>query len=244
MELNAMKGRSNGDSGSPAMRGDGPTVAGLQPVLSAFLQAQAGLLEEAVRNQGDKIEQAKVLMSEAVQAFGTALQELDVLARDQYQLAMGLHQVLEVHLEGEQEAKSVEDFTRRIVGTLDVFVQAMLEIGQSSFQLVEEMDGIKSRSASMVESLVELAEVAMRIQMLSLNASIEAAHPGSSGPASRWWPARCRSWRNGAASSATSSRVRSMRLRRRCSEPPPRWRSSPPRNSTRSSALSSWPRPW
>jgi methyl-accepting chemotaxis protein len=52
----------------------------------------------------------------------------------------------------------------------------MLETGQSSFQLVEETTGIRSRSSAMAEALVELAEVAMRIQMLALNASIEAAH--------------------------------------------------------------------
>lgn len=176
MALNDLLGRKSGGSGPLVGEGGGSAPADLKPVLPAFLQAQAWLLERSVRDQGEKLEQAKLLMQEAVQGFGTALQELDGLASTQYTLAMELHRVLEVHLEGEQEAKSVEDFTRRILGTLDVFVQAMLEIGQSSFQLVEEMDGIKSRSTSMVESLGELAEVAVRIQMLSLNASIEAAH--------------------------------------------------------------------
>ena len=176
MALILRKREPSGGSGFPSIGGDVTNMSALKSALTYLFQAQAGVLEQASRDQGDKLEQAKVLMSEAVQGFGSALQELDVLAGTQYMLAMELHQVLEVHLEGEQEAKSVEDFTRRILGTLDVFVQAMLEIGQSSFQLVEEMDGIKARSTSMVDSLGELAEVAMRIQMLSLNASIEAAH--------------------------------------------------------------------
>jgi methyl-accepting chemotaxis protein len=111
-----------------------------------------------------------------VRGFGNALQQLDVLARDQYRLAMELRQVLEVRLADTEGAASVEDFTTRILGTLDLFVQAMLEVGQSSFQLVEETDDIRSRSAAMVEALGELAELASQTQMLALNASIEAAH--------------------------------------------------------------------
>ena len=52
---------------------------------------------------------------------------------------------------------SVGAFAARILGTLDLFVQAMLETGQSSFQLVEETSGIRSRSSSMTEALGELA---------------------------------------------------------------------------------------
>lgn len=148
----------------------------LQPMLVGLFRAQASVLEFTIRDQGTKIEQAGTLMSEAVHGFADALKGLDTLARDQYQLAMELMRVLEVSLEGQDGVQSVEDFTTRIVGTLDLFVQAMLEIGQSSFQLVEEMDGIRARSASMAEALGELAEVAMRTHMLALNASIEAAH--------------------------------------------------------------------
>ncbi len=148
----------------------------LKVSLSALLQAQASVVEGAIRDQGEKLLQAEALMAEAVSSFGAALQQLDVLAKDQYQLAMDLRRVLEVSLDDEAGSQSVEEFTKRILGTLDLFVQAMLEIGQSSFQLIEEMDGIRTRSTSMVESLGELADVAQRTQMLALNASIEAAH--------------------------------------------------------------------
>jgi methyl-accepting chemotaxis protein len=149
---------------------------GLKELLSAFLQAQATVLEQAAGEQETHLRRAEFLMAEAVRGFGSALQQLDVLARDQYQLAMELRRVLEVRLVDTEGAASVEDFTTSILGTLDLFVQAMLEVGQSSFQLVEETDDIRSRSAAMVEALGELAEVASRTQMLALNASIEAAH--------------------------------------------------------------------
>jgi len=148
----------------------------LRPVLGGFLMAQASVLERSARNQGARLERAELLMTEAVLGFGQSLKQLDDLVHREFQLSMELRRVMDVSGQGEQEAQSVGAFASRILGTLDLFVQAMLETGQSSFQLVEETSGIRSRSSSMTEALVELAEVAMRIQMLSLNASIEAAH--------------------------------------------------------------------
>lgn len=177
-----MAGTENGSQpdgsaeGSSASTAPSPNLNGFELLLAEFLKVQATVLDGAIREQGIKLQQAGKLMGQAVQDFAEALRQLDVLAKNQYQLALELLQVLEVRLEGEPGAQSVEAFTTSILGTLDVFVQAMLEIGQSSFQLVEEMDGIRSRSSSMVEALDELAEVAMRTQMLALNASIEAAH--------------------------------------------------------------------
>ncbi len=164
------------DRNSIQLAAGGPPTELLKASLSALLQAQASVVEGLVRDQGHKLQQAEALMAEAVSSFGAALKQLDVLAKDQYQLAMDLRRVLEVSLDDGAGSQSVEEFTRRILGTLDLFVQAMLEIGQSSFQLVEEMDGIRTRSASQVEALGELADVAQRTQMLALNASIEAAH--------------------------------------------------------------------
>jgi len=152
------------------------SVADVNPVLADLLMAQASVLEGAAKDQGLKLKQAELLMAEAVEGFGGSLRKLDSLAREQYGLSMELRTVLEVKLDGEDGTQSVEQFTATILGTLDLFVQAMLEIGQSSFQLVEEMDGIRATSESMVSSLGELAEVAQRTQMLALNASIEAAH--------------------------------------------------------------------
>lgn len=154
----------------------GEPLEDVRGALAAFLRVQAGTLETAVREQGVKLQQAEGLMGEAVRGFGEALQELDVLAKNQYGLAMELHRVLEVSLEGQTGTQSVEAFASSIRGTLDLFVQAMMEIGKSSFQLVDEMESIQARSASMGESLGELAEVATRTHMLALNASIEAAH--------------------------------------------------------------------
>ncbi|MFZ1375129.1 MAG: hypothetical protein WAS25_00880 [Geothrix sp.] len=112
-----------GSSGSPLAED------GLRPSLTALLLAQVSLLDQAVLEQTLKLQQAETLMSEAVQGFGGALQSLDVLATEQYRLAMELQDVLEVRLDGEEGAHSVEDFTMRILGTMDQFVDAMMDIG-------------------------------------------------------------------------------------------------------------------
>lgn len=148
----------------------------LEPVLADFLESQAGVVEQAARLQGVRLEQAEGLMAEAVLGFGESLKKLDVLVNDQYRLAMELKDVMDLRLDGEEGAQSMSEFTTSILKTLNLFVQAMLETGQSSFQLVEDTDGIRSRSNAMGGALGELAEVASRIQMLALNAAIEAAH--------------------------------------------------------------------
>ena len=67
-------------------------------------------------------------------------------------------------------------------------------ISESTGLLVEQVDEIRERSERMEEMLGELTEIAGRTHLLSLNASIEAAHARQFGRASPWWPARSPSW--------------------------------------------------
>jgi methyl-accepting chemotaxis protein len=62
------------------------------------------------------------------------------------------------------------------MGTLNGFVSHMAEISQSTGQMVEQVDDIRERSRRMETMLEELSEIAGRTHLLSLNASIEAAH--------------------------------------------------------------------
>jgi methyl-accepting chemotaxis protein len=232
-------GKATGGTEAPSSLAEVPLPAGLQEILEAFLMAQVRVLDESTREQGLKLQQAEKLMAEAVQGFGGALQALDAKVRDQYRLAMELHHVLEVSIEGEEGAQTVEAFTTRILGTLDLFVLAMLEIGQSSFQLVEEMDGIRERSGVMVASLDELAEVASRTQMLALNAGIEAAHARQYGAGFSVVAGEVQKLadRSGRISDQISAKVHETEaaLIRTAVQV---------EISTKSSAPSSWPRPW
>ena len=104
------------DRNSIQLAAGGPPTELLKASLSALLQAQASVVEGLVRDQGHKLQQAEALMAEAVSSFGAALKQLDVLAKDQYQLAMDLRRVLEVSLDDGAGSQSVEEFTRRILG--------------------------------------------------------------------------------------------------------------------------------
>ena len=59
---------------------------------------------------------------------------------------------------------------------LDGFVSHMAEISHSTVQMVEQVNDIRERSRRMETMLEELSEIAARTHLLSLNASIEAAH--------------------------------------------------------------------
>lgn len=98
------------------------------------------------------------------------------MARDQYQLALDLQTAMQLQLEGEEGPQPLEVFTGTVLRTLETFVSAMLEIGQASFEMVEETDQVRIHSQNMRGTLVELAEVAAQTHLLALNASIEAAH--------------------------------------------------------------------
>lgn len=164
---------SGGAAGSASVLGaDGP----LKPLLSALITAQAEALEQLAAQQGSKLVKAEQLMKDTVLEFGQSLMRLDGLVRREYDLAMALQQAMAMSGEGMEGSQSVQLFTASILETLNQFVQVMLESGQSSFTLVEETNAIRARSSAMTEALGELAGVASRIQMLGLNASIEAAH--------------------------------------------------------------------
>lgn len=137
---------------------------------------EAHMLDGLVGFLKTELGQVDNLVREAAITLEAALKTLDGKVRHQYELAQSVQEALQITVTGDESRDGAPSFTTSIVGTLDGFVTNMLEISKSSMKLVDEIEEIRTRSSRMEEMLGELAEIAGRTHLLSLNASIEAAH--------------------------------------------------------------------
>jgi methyl-accepting chemotaxis protein len=115
------------------------------------------------------------LVREAAGTLEDSLKLLDSSVKVQHHLAGEVQQAMRSSLEGSGDADT-GDVSASIMGTLNGFVAHMTEVSGSTVQLVTEIEDIRDRAVRMEVMLEDLAEIAARTHLLSLNASIEAAH--------------------------------------------------------------------
>lgn len=137
---------------------------------------EATMLEGQVNFLKPELLQADSLVQEAARTLEQALKTLDQRVQHQHQLACDVQSAMVITLAGAQDSSGIDSISASIAGTLDGFVNAILDISKSSVQLVGEIEDIRGRSERMERMLDELSEIAGRTHLLSLNASIEAAH--------------------------------------------------------------------
>lgn len=137
---------------------------------------EAAMLEGRVNFLTPELMQVDSLVREAAGTLQEALKTLDRSVQLQHSLASEVQATIRTSLEGSSESEGFDAMSATIMGTLDGFVNHMLEISQSTVQLAEQVDDIRERSSRMENMLTELTEIAGRTHLLSLNASIEAAH--------------------------------------------------------------------
>jgi methyl-accepting chemotaxis protein len=135
---------------------------------------EAAMLEGQVSFLTPELLQADGLVREATATLGEALRTLDAGVREQHFLAGQVQASVSTASEGQPGGH--EAVGASIMKTLDTFVAHMLEVSQSTALLVEQVEDIRDRSGRMEDMLGELSEIAGRTHLLSLNASIEAAH--------------------------------------------------------------------
>ncbi|HJW08263.1 MAG TPA: methyl-accepting chemotaxis protein [Holophagaceae bacterium] len=159
----------------PAAAAPEPAVR-LRGALAQMARREARMLDGQVDFLTPELMQVDGLVREAAGTLEDALKTLDQSVQHQHQLADRVQQAMKISLEGGSLDESSQAVGASIMHTLDGFVANMLEISKSSVLLVDEVEDIRRRSQQMEEMLGELSEIAGRTHLLSLNASIEAAH--------------------------------------------------------------------
>jgi methyl-accepting chemotaxis protein len=149
---------------------------GLREALIRMAARESAMLEGQVNFLTPELRQADSLVREASATLSQALNTLDRSVQHQHHLASEVHVAMQTTLAGSGSADLCDAMSASIMGTLESFVNNMLETSKSSMQLVEEVEDIRNHSERMENLLGELSEVAGRTHLLSLNAAIEAAH--------------------------------------------------------------------
>jgi hypothetical protein len=168
--------------GSP--QGVDPAPIKELPILDGRLRR--GLLQMATRETAllkgqmnflaPELLQADALVREAAATLGIALETLDRRVQQQHLLAQEVQAAMNTSLEGEGQSGGPDSAGTSIMGTVDELVNHILEVSESTGQLVGQISDIRERSERMEAMLEDLAEIAGRTHLLSLNANIEAAH--------------------------------------------------------------------
>ncbi|MDE3032937.1 MAG: hypothetical protein KGI56_04670 [Acidobacteriota bacterium] len=153
-----------------------PTPEILRSLLHRVAGREATMLDGQVDFLHTELAQVDGLVQEAAATLQSALRALDDRISAQHRLALAVQETMQLSGPGLEAADATATLSASLAGTLDGFVDNMLEISKSSVQLVEEIQEIRDRSDRMEAMLEELGEIAARTHLLSLNASIEAAH--------------------------------------------------------------------
>ena len=150
--------------------------SGLREALLRLATREASMLEGQVNFLTPELLQVDSLVREAAGTLEDALRTLDRSVQEQNALVDEIQVAMSLSMEGNANTDGFEAMSSTISATLDGFVNHMAEVSQSTGQLVDEVNDIRTRSQRMETMLGELAEIAGRTHLLSLNASIEAAH--------------------------------------------------------------------
>jgi methyl-accepting chemotaxis protein len=149
---------------------------GMREALLQLATREARMLEGQVNFLTPELLQVDSLVREAAGTLEDALKTLDRSVQQQHSLAKEIQTAMSISLEGDSAVAGSDSIGNAILGTLDHLLSHMAEISQSTGQMVEQVNDIRERSRRMETMLEELSEIAGRTHLLSLNASIEAAH--------------------------------------------------------------------
>ncbi len=165
-------------AGPTASEAPAPAAEGHREALLRLAAREARMLEGQVNFLTPELLQVDSLVREAAGTLEDALKTLDRSVQHQHLLAGEIQAAMQSTLEGDGEAtgNTFDAMSATIMGTLDGFVNHITEISQSTVQLADQVNDIRERSYRMETMLGELSEIAGRTHLLSLNASIEAAH--------------------------------------------------------------------
>lgn len=140
------------------------------------------VMDEELREVEADVVRVQGLISDAVQDLSASFTQLHRLSQHQFE---ALHQALQTQRirigEGEEESDLVTALIDQSDMVLSGFVQMLVEVSKLSVQTAHHMDDMVVHLDSIFSLLDQSRSIADQTNLLSLNASIEAARAGDAG---------------------------------------------------------------
>lgn len=148
---------------------------------SELLHLNRETIEVQINLLQGQIKQVGSLLASAISEITASFSMLAHSVREQHDLAHGLIERYQTGGKAGQDKISFQEFVSTTHSTLGLFVDATIETSHTSMQLVERMDAISAKIASILKSTADMDSIAKQTNLLALNAAIEAARAGEAG---------------------------------------------------------------
>jgi methyl-accepting chemotaxis protein len=172
--------------GDLTLRGDeGDTTLGrIARSVNHMLERFCGILTE-VRDAAFSVSSASAEIHSASTQIAKGAQygrdEVHQTSSAVEEIAMSMNQVAESAENAAEAARRVLEHLRESDRAVDVTAQGMMRIDEAVSQTADKMRLVGQSSERIFETIDFMEEIANRSELLSLNASIEAAHAGDTG---------------------------------------------------------------
>ena len=149
---------------------------------SPQLHGYVALLDEQLAAGRHEVVQTQQLFQEAIGQLIRSFHDINLQAREQQQIAIGLatgggdgaSQGLEI-------TRGFDEFVKETSNTLEFFVNATVQNAKLAMGLFELIEKVRGHATAIQAALGEVTAIAKQTDLLALNAAIEAARAGDSG---------------------------------------------------------------
>lgn len=148
---------------------------GLSDTAATATNPLAQIHQSALDVSRSEITQTQSILHDAVERLAENFQELEQKTQDQQEL---LRKAL---LESDSGGETFAEFIKETEKLLELFVTKVIETSKDSMALMHGLEDMSDKVGNVLELLSSVKGVSAQINLLSLNASIEAARAGAAG---------------------------------------------------------------
>jgi methyl-accepting chemotaxis protein len=149
---------------------------------SPQLHGYVALLDEQLAAGRHEVVQTQQLFHEAIGQLIGSFHDINLQAREQQQIAIGLATGgADDASQGLEITRGFDEFVKETSNTLEFFVNATVQNAKLAMGLFELIEKVRGHATAIQAALGEVTAIAKQTDLLALNAAIEAARAGDSG---------------------------------------------------------------